>query len=133
MATGQRSKVEELVDYMMEKLAEVADDEDWEEADGWVGKWTIVGERNITKVYEIRGSKFYPAGEQDEYTGQVDMSVDTFIDLVYAAQHGRGEDCFVDKYATRAIRYRGDQWIVDSERFRKVLRRLDMTPSLRRR
>lgn len=133
MATGQKSKVEQLVDFLMEKVAEVADDEDWEEADGWVGKWTIVGENDITKIYEIRGGKFFTAREHEEYTGQVDMSQDTFIDLVDAALHGKGEECFARKYASRAIRYRGDQWIVDSERFRKVLRRLDMTPSLRRR
>ena len=133
MDTGQKSKIEQLVDFLMEKVAEVADDEDWQEADGWVGKWTIVGESDITKVYEIRGGKFYSAEDNDEYTGQVDMSQDTFLDLVDSALHGKGEDCFALKYATRAIRYRGDQWIVDSERFRKVLRRLDMTPSLRRR
>jgi len=56
------------------------------------------------------------------------MSEDTFLDLVEGALHGRGEDVFAQKYASRAIRYRGDQWIVDSERFRKVLKRLSGIP-----
>lgn len=128
MATGQVSKIEQLVDFLMNKVAEVADDDDWKEADGWVGKWTIYGENNITKVYSIQGGKFYPLGEQEEYTGQVEMSEDTFLDLVDAALHGKGEDTFARKYASRAIRYRGDQWIVDSERFRKVLKRIGGIP-----
>lgn len=128
MATGQGSKIAKLVDILMAQVAEVADDEDWKESDGWVGKWTIVGENNITRIYAIRNGKFYPASEQEEYTGQVEMSEDTFLDLVEGALHGRGEDVFAQKYAARAIRYRGDQWIVDSERFRKVLKRLRGIP-----
>jgi len=112
----------------MEKAAEVADDDDWKESDGWIGKWTIYGEKNVTRIYAIKDGKFYPTGEHVEYTGQVEMSDDTFLDLVEGALHGRGEDVFAQKYAARAIRYRGDQWIVDSERFRKVLRRLSGIP-----
>jgi len=72
--------------------------------------------------------KFHPSDEQEEYTGQVEMSEDTFLDLVDAALRGKGEEMFVDKYRKAAIRYRGDQWIVDSERFRKVLKRLSGIP-----
>lgn len=128
MATGQTSKIEKLVDFLMRNVAEVADGEDWEEADGWIGKWTIYGENDIIKVYSIKGGKFHPIGEQDSYTGQVEMSEDTFLDLVAAAQKGRGEDVFAQKYGSRAIRYRGDQWIVDCERFRKVLKRIGGLP-----
>ncbi len=128
MGTGQNTKIGKLVDILMGRVAEVADDEDWKESDGWIGKWTIVGEQNIERVYAIREGKFYPTGEQEEYTGQVEMSEDTFLDLVDAALRGKGEDMFVDKYRKAAIRYRGDQWIVDSERFRKVLRRLSGIP-----
>lgn len=128
MATGQRSKIEKLVDFLMSKVAEVADDEDWQEADGWVGKWTVYGDNDITKIYSIKNGKFYSIGEQDTYTGQVEMSEDTFLDLVDGALKGKGEDVFARKYASRAIRYRGDQWIVDSERFRKVLRRIGGIP-----
>ncbi|GAI17849.1 unnamed protein product, partial [marine sediment metagenome] len=92
------------------------------------GKWTIYGETDTERIYAVRNGKFYTVSEQEEYTGQVEMSEDTFLDLVEGALHGRGEDVFAQKYASRAIRYRGDQWIVDSERFRKVLRRLSGIP-----
>jgi len=128
MGTGETSKIGRLVDIMMNQVAEVADDEDWKESDGWIGKWTIYGEDTITRIYSISNGKFYRIGEQEEYTGQVEMSEDTFLDLVDAALKGRGEELFVDKYRTAAIRYRGDQWIVDSERFRKVLRRISGIP-----
>jgi len=128
MGTGEVSKIGKLVDKMMSRVAAVADDEDWKESDGWIGKWTIVGENSIERVYAIRDGKFSSIGEQDEYTGQVEMSEDTFLDLVAAALDGKGEEMFVDKYRRSAIRYRGDQWIVDSERFRKVLKRLSGIP-----
>ena len=128
MATGQSSKIGKLVDLLMTQVANVADDDDWKESDGWIGKWSILGEKNITKIYSIRNGKFCAIGEQEEYTGQVEMSEDTFLDLVEGALHGKGEDVFAQKYAARAIRYRGDQWIVDSERFRKVLKRLSGIP-----
>jgi len=108
----------------MRKVEEVADEEDWQESDGWVGKWTILGQQNFSSIYEIRNGRFYPTAERQEYTGQVEMSEDTFIDLVAGAVDGHGEDVFANKYAKRAIRYTGKQWVVDSERFRKVLRRL---------
>jgi len=128
MDTGQGTKIAKLVDFLMSRVAEVADDEDWKESDGWVGKWTIYGENNIERIYAIRNGKFQTTSEQEEYTGQVEMSEDTFLDLVQGAIQGHGEDVFARKYAARAIRYRGDQWIVDSERFRKVLKRLSGIP-----
>jgi len=128
MGTGQDSKIGRLLDILMNHVAKVADDEDWKESDGWIGKWTIYGDNIITRIYSISNGKFYRIGEQEEYTGQVEMSEDTFLDLVAAALKGRGEALFIDKYRTAAIRYRGDQWIVDSERFRKVLRRLSGIP-----
>jgi len=128
MATGQGSKIGKLMDVLMNRVAEVADDEDWKETDGWIGKWTIYGENNIERIYAVRNGRFYLISEQEEYTGQVEMSEDTFLDLVESALHGRGDEVFARKYAARAIRYRGDQWIVDSERFRKVLRRLGGIP-----
>jgi len=128
MASGESSKIGKLVDFLMNQLAEVADDEDWKEADGWVGKWTVYGEDSVTRIYAIRDGKFYTTGEKLEYTGQVEMSEDTFLDLVEGALQGRGDDVFAQKYAARAIRYRGDQWIVDSERFRKALRRISGIP-----
>lgn len=128
MASRSVSKIEQLVEFLMDKVAEVADDGDWQESDGWVGKWTIYGDQQITKRYAIKGGKFFPVGEQEQYTGEVEMSEDTFLDLVDGAFKGHGEEVFARKYASRAIRYRGDQWIVDSERFRKVLKRIGGLP-----
>lgn len=127
MAFGE-SSVERLVDYFISKLSEVADEADWREADGWVAKWTITG--RVTKIYEVRNGKFSPIDPQDTYTGEVEMSEDTFIDLMKGTMDGKGEEVFAEKYAKSHIRYRGDQWIVDSERFRKMLKRLGR-PSLK--
>lgn len=128
MVSGESSKIGNLVDRLMAQMAEAADDEDWKESDGWVGKWTIIGEPSTIRIYAVKDGKFHPTVEHAEYAGQVEMSEDTFLDLVEGALRGRGEDVFAQKYASRAIRYRGDQWIVDSERFRKVLRRLSGIP-----
>lgn len=128
MATGQDSKIGKLVDILMGKVSEVADGEDWKESDGWVGKWSIIGPQGITRIYTIRSGKFYPSSPQQKYTGEVEMSEDTFLDLMEGALQGKGEDVFAQKYAKHAIRYRGEQWVVDSERFRKVLRRLGSMP-----
>lgn len=128
MASGESTKIVRLVEFLMEKVADVADDDDWQESDGWVGKWTIVGPAGVTKVYEIRGGKFYETSERERYTGEVKMSEDTFLDLVDGALHGRGEQVFVEKYRRWHIEYFGEQWLVDSERFRKVLKRLGTVP-----
>lgn len=125
MGSGETSKVEKLINFFMERVSAAADEEDWAEADGWVGRWIIIGEHDrITKIYEVRDGRFWPTGPKQEYTGTVTMSEDTFLDLMDAAIYGKGEDVFALKYAKRAIEYEGDQWVVDSERFRKVLRRL---------
>jgi len=112
----------------MEKAAEVAEEEDWAESDGWVGKWTIVGAANVVKVYAVRGGKFYEASEQEVYTGEVTMSEDTFLDLVEGALQGRGEQVFMEKYRLWHIQYHGERWLVDSERFRQVLHRMGRVP-----
>lgn len=109
----------------MGKVAAVADEDDWKEADGWVGKWIIVGQgRQIVKVYEIRDGRFWPTTPRESYVGVVKMSEDTLLDVLAAAVHGKGAETFAEKYAKRHIEYDGDNWVVDSERFRKVLKRL---------
>ncbi len=139
MATGETSKIAQLVDFLMGKIAEVADDDDWKESDGWIGKWSIVSSprtplesQGVTRIYAIRNGKFHPASPQEHYTGEVEMSEDTFLDLMDGALHGRGDYVFAEKYAKHAIRYRGEQWVVDSERFRKVLKRLGTIPMRKR-
>ena len=85
MGSGQTSKIGRLVTLLMEKVAAVAGEDDWEEADGWVGKWTIAGPANVELVYEIRGGKFFETSEQETYTGEVKMSEDTFLALAMPA------------------------------------------------
>ncbi len=128
MDSGQDSKIGKLVDFLMSRVSQAAAGEDWKESEGWIGKWNIIGEQEISRIYEIRGGKFHPGSPQETYTGQVEMSEDTFLDLMAGAFNGQGEAVFVEKYAKHAIRYRGDQWIVDSERFRKILKTLGKKP-----
>lgn len=128
MADGENTNIGKLVDFLMGKLSEVANDDDWKESDGWVGKWTIVGANMKPRIYMIQNGRFIPTVEQAKYTGEVEMSEDTFLDLLDAALHGRGEECFAEKYAHSHIRYKGQRWVVDSERFRKVLKRIGTVP-----
>ena len=130
MADEQNPKIAGLVDYLMAQVEKVADGGDWKEADGWLGRWIIGGPGGIVKVYEIKDGKFNALDPrtQKKFTGEVEMSEDTFLDLIDAALHGKGEDAFAQKYAKRHIRYKGAQWVVDSERFRKVLKRLANAP-----
>jgi hypothetical protein len=128
MGDGESTKIGQLVDFLMNKLGEVASDEDWKESDGWTGKWTIKGSNMKPRVYMIQGGRFLPTTEREEYTGEVEMSEDTFLDLLDAALAGKGEEVFAEKYAHSHIRYRGQRWVVDSERFRKVLKRLGAMP-----
>lgn len=128
MADGEDIKIAKLVDFLMGKVAEVASDEDWKESDGWTGKWTIIGADMNPRSYMIKNGRFINVGDQPKYTGEVEMSTDTFLDLLDAALHGKGEQVFAEKYAHSHIRYKGQRWVVDSERFRKVLRRLGTIP-----
>lgn len=125
MGSEPSSKIARLVDHFMAEASQAADNDDWAEADGWVGKWVIVGAGGeLVKVFEVKAGTLTPTKPRQEYTAVVTMSEDTFLDLVEAALQGQGEEVFARKYAKRAIEYQGERWIVDSERFRKVLRRL---------
>ncbi|KKK93674.1 hypothetical protein LCGC14_2690530 [marine sediment metagenome] len=49
------SKIAQLIDHFMAQVSEVTDAEDWVEADGWRGKWTIVGDdKETVEVYDDR-------------------------------------------------------------------------------
>lgn len=130
MVSKPGSNIAKLVDHLMSKVSEVAEGEDWKEAEGWVGRWIIDGPKGVVKTYEIKQGKVisYTAKPGEKFTGEVQMSDDTFLDLMDAAFEGKVDQCFAEKYARKAIRYRGQQWIVDSERFRKVLKRLAHKP-----
>lgn len=158
------SQVDRLVDIFMQKVGEVADDEDWLESDGWVGQIVIVyPDRDSVHTYAIKDGKFHSSDSHGPFVAIVRMSVDTFIDLLTAAAsnavacpacgrkvqrrkpcaycvqvreipeeeavppdnaEGWAEFLFIDKYRRKHIGYVGDTWIVDSERFRKVFKRM---------
>jgi hypothetical protein len=130
MADGQSlpmtSSVEELVQWFLSQVDAAADDEDWAESDGWVGKMVLTASNEGPRVYvyEIRDGKMHPSNSPGPYIATMTMSIDSFLDIVKAATRGQGERAFQEKYAGRHIVYQGGRWIVDSERFRKVFRRL---------
>jgi hypothetical protein len=130
----QSLRVKLLVDQFMKKVDEVADDDDWAESDGWLGKMVLTDPAgDQTYVYEISEGKM-AAADQDgrELTATMTMSVDTFLDLIDAALDGRGGEVFRQKYGRRHIQYAGKQWIVDSERFSKVFSRMAAAEKARR-
>jgi len=127
---GERKnpRIAQLVDRFMGEVERVADDGDWAESDGWVGCMVLGDDKGKqTYVYEIRDGKMQATDSPGPYVATITMSVDTFLDLIDAALSGvsgRGELVFERKYAARHIAYEGERWIVDSERFRKVFRRM---------
>ena len=125
---GQRPRIAHLVDRFMQQVELAADDEDWRESDGWVGRMVLKDPKgDQAYVYRIKDGKMVAADSQGPFVATIIMSVDTLLDLVDSALNrppGMAEDIFQRKYAQRYIAYQGERWIVDSERFRKVFRRL---------
>lgn len=130
---NQNPKVAQLVATFMARVAEAADDEDWKESDGWVGEMVLWGEKGKqTYVYEIKDGKMQLTDSPGPFVATMTMSEDTFLDLIHGALRGRGEAVFRDKYRARHIIYKGDAWLVDTERFAKVFKRMDNTRGSRR-
>lgn len=126
-------KIAFLVEQFMKKVEEVATDEDWTESDGWLGRMVLRDHRGEQSyIYEIKDGKMTPA-EQDgrTFTATITMSIDTFLDVMDAALDGRGGEVFSYKYARRHIIYDGEHWIVDSERFAKVFKRMGAAQAVR--
>jgi len=129
-------RVAQLVDRFMAQVELATDGDDWKEADGWVGRMVLwdgkaclSGERKgkQTYVYHIKEGKMQPTESKGPFVATITLSVDTFLDLIDAALSGiagRAELVFERKYAARHMVYEGERWIVDSERFRKVFRRM---------
>lgn len=114
----------------------------------------VYPDRDSVHTYAIRDGTFLPSDSEGPFVAVVRMSVDTFIDLMTAAAstavacpwcghkaqrrklcdfcreavpdnaEGWAEFLFIDKYRRKHIGYVGDRWIVDSERFRKVFKRM---------
>lgn len=125
IGTAHSSKIEALVDRFMRQVASGTDDEDWREADGWVGQLVLTDTKGAyVYTYVVQNGKMERSESRGPFVGVVTMSTDTFLDLLDAAFKGRAGIVFERKYAGRHIRYQGERWIVDSERFGKVFRRL---------
>ena len=121
-------RIAQLVDRFMAQVELAADGEDWKESDGWVGRMVLWdGKGKQTYIYQIKEGKMQPTDSKGPFVATITLSVDTFLDLIDAALSGiagKAELSFERKYAARHIVYEGERWIVDSERFRKVFRRM---------
>ena len=128
-------KINAIVSRFMKRVAQVADDEDWAESDGWLGKMVIWMEDDPdgtkhpdeTYVYAIRDGKMQLTTSRGPFVATMRMSRKTFLDILTAAFEGKGEEVFMEKYGAHHVAYDGGFWIVDSERFRKVFRRMGAT------
>lgn len=129
----QNPKIARLVGQFMAQVEEVAENDDWVESDGWLGKMVLKDdEGDQTYVYQIRDGKMQPTVSEGPFVAVMTMYVKTFMDLIEVAlKGGDTEMVFAQKYAGRHITYAGETWIVDSERFRKVFKRLSASAALR--
>jgi hypothetical protein len=117
--------VAELVDEFMSSIAIAADEDDWEESEDWLARLTLKrrdGDENF--IYHIQDGRMVRSEAEGPYVASILMTVDTFLEVMDAAMGGRGEEMWLDKYGHGHIVYQGDRWIVDSERFRKVLKKM---------
>ncbi len=86
-------------------------------------------------MYEMKDGKMRASDSTGPFVATITMSVDTFLDLVDVAlpdSSGRAELAFKGKRAARHIAYEGERWIVDSEGFRKVFRRMGSATAARK-
>jgi hypothetical protein len=114
-----------MEDRFIAEMIRVVDNEDWRNSDGWVAQLVLWGdEGKQTYVYELRDGKLGASESEGPFVATVTMSVDTLLDLVDAALFGKAELGAERKYAARRIAYEGERWIVDSERVRKIFRRM---------
>ncbi len=121
------TRIAMLVARFMAEVERVADAEDWKESDGWVGRILLQegeGEGQQSYVYEIRDGKMHESDSEGPFVATIRMWVVTFLDLIEAALAHQGEAVFEAEYAAGHISYDGERWIVDSERFREVFKRL---------
>lgn len=130
----QSKRIKFLVDQFMKKVEGVADDDDWAETDGWLGKMVLTDPSgDQTYVYQIKDGKMTEADQNGrELTATMTMSIDTFLDLIEAAMEGQGGEVFRKKYGMRHIQYSGKTWLADSERFGRVFNRLAAAGAARR-
>lgn len=114
-----------LMDAFMLHVEAGTEDDDWEDTDNWLGRVTLKRqEGDQTFIYHVMDGKMVRTQSDGPYIASIVMSVQTFLDIMEAALQGKGEDMWVDKYGAGRIVFQGDRWVADSERFRKILRRM---------
>ena len=117
--------VAELMDEFMLQIEANTEEEDWEDADNWIGRVTLKRQEGTQHfIYNVQDGKMVRTQSDGPYIASILMSVDTFLDVMEAALDGRGEEMWVRKYGAGHIVFQGDRWVADSERFRKILRRM---------
>lgn len=117
--------VAELMDAFMQQVEASAEDDDWAESDDWLGRVSLVrkeGQQDF--VYYIKDGKMVRTQSEGPYIASILMTVDTFLDVMDAALSGSGEEMWTRKYGAGHIVFQGDRWVADSERFRKILKRM---------
>lgn len=122
----QSSSIKRLIETFMKEVSDYADEEDWQESDGWVGKMVIkTTDGDEEYIYRVSAGRMEPTTSNGPYVAVMTMYDRTLIELIETALTGRDVEAkFAEKYAARHISYQGDRWVVDTERFRKVFKRL---------
>ena len=127
--------IAQLVERFVAEMNQLAG-EDRENCDGSVGRLILCDdEGKRIYVYEMMEGKMRASDSTGPFVATITMSVDTFLDLVDAALpdvSGRAELAFKRKRAARHIAYEGERWIVDSEWFRKIFRRMGSATGARK-
>ncbi len=114
-----------LMDAFMLQVEAGTQDDDWEDTDDWIGRVILKRqEGEQTFIYHVTDGKMVRTQSDGPYIASILMSVQTFLDLMDAALQGKGEDMWVSRYGAGRIVFQGDRWVADSERFRKILRRM---------
>ncbi len=114
-----------LMDEFMLHIEASTEDSDWEDSDDWIGRVTLKrkeGDQDF--IYYVEDGHMVRSQSKGPYVASILMTVDTVLDVMDAALDGRGEDMWIRKYGAGHIVFQGSRWVADSERFRKILRRM---------
>ena len=132
---SEKPRIAQLVERFVAEVNQLAG-EDWKNSDGSVGRLILCDdEGKQTYVYEMKDGKMRASDSTGPFVATITMSVDTFLDLVDTALpdvSGRAVLAFKRKRAARHIAYEGERWIVDSEWFRRMFRRMGSATGARK-
>lgn len=110
----------------MSRMSEGLSEQDAKETDGWSGCIVLHNSKSSEEFrFAVQKGRVQEVAHLDGApTATVHMSDTTFLDLVEAGISGKVEPVFIAKYRQGYITYEGARWLIDSERFRKVFKRL---------